>query len=124
MQIVSSNIKEIPKGILSVEDDHILLCKPGIFGTKKKKYAFNEIVDLSIEKSGPGFGAGSGSFEKYAPDGFDNYFKIFFRDGSQIITRYFSSKMTGWTANEMMTQMEALLDAADMSIYKKFIYSA
>jgi len=122
MKIIKTNINEIPKGILSVNEDHILLVKPGLFGSKKRTYTFDEIVDLEVLQSLPGFGYGSGSFEKYAPDGFNNNIKVTFRDGSWVITNFFSSKMTGWTANEMITQMEKLCDVANRFWMKDFLY--
>ena len=107
----------------SIEDDCVLLVKPGLFGSKKRQYTFDQIVDCEMIKAGPGFGYGSGNFEKYAPDGFDNHFKVIFRDGTVIVTRFFSAKMTGWSANEMMTQMEKLCDIADVSHIKGFLYN-
>ena len=124
MKIIETNINEIPKGILSVNEDHILLVKPGLFGSKKRTYTFNDIVDLDIIQSLPGFGYGSGSFEKYAPDGFNNNIKVTFSDGSWVITNFFSAKMTGWTANEMITQMEKLCDVAGREWIKDSLYSA
>ena len=108
MQIIETNIPKFKGKIVStVPNGDVLII--GLFGVKQH-ITGREVDNVTKVHCAPGFGAGSTTMPKYAPDGWDNHFRYELVNGDYFITRYHSTKSTGWTAREQSSQMQNIYD--------------